>query len=201
MTIDFRQPTVLYGGSFDPPHDGHIAVIRALKRALPNHQIVVVPANISPGKAPPMAAAPLRLQWLEAIARREGFLVWDAEIQRGGESYTVETLTEAHAAGAVREKLIWAVGADAYSSLPKWKDPSRLRELALIGVFCRPGTQLALSDPMDILIPMAPHSASSTAIRAAIRANTPLESGIPKEVKSELERLSSLNQNPYQRKE
>jgi nicotinate-nucleotide adenylyltransferase len=201
MKMDFSQPLALYGGSFDPVHQGHLEVARAIRRALPAHQLVFVPAGLSPGKAPPVAPGKLRSSWLNLLAEREGFLVWDTELKRPGPSYTVETLAEAHRQGAKRENLLWVVGADAYNSLPRWKDPEKIRELARIAVLNRPGTPLALAQADDLLIPMAEYSASSSAIRAALGRNPSLVSNLPEEVKSDLERLTLSSQNPYARKD
>lgn len=201
MKIDFGKPLALYGGSFDPVHQGHLEVVRAIHRALPGHQIVLVPAGISPGKPSPVASAELRLKWLNLLARKEGFLVWDTELNRPGPSYTVETLEEAHRLGANRESLYWVVGADAYNGLPQWKDPQKIRALARIAALKRPGSALNLSEAGDLLIPMAEHSASSSAIRAGFGRNPPLVSGLPEEVKSDLEKLAVSARNPYVRKD
>jgi nicotinate-nucleotide adenylyltransferase len=201
MKIDFAKPLALYGGSFDPVHQGHIEVVKALRRALPGHQIVLVPAGESPGKPKPVASAELRLQWLSLLAQKEGFLIWETELNRPGPSYTAETLAEAHRLGAKRDSLYWVVGADAYNSLPQWKDPQKIRSLARIAALKRPGNTLNLSQADDLLIPMAEHSASSSAIRAGFGQNPPLVSGLPEEVKSDLERLTMSSRNPYVRKD
>jgi nicotinate-nucleotide adenylyltransferase len=201
MKVDFSQPVALYGGSFDPVHLGHLEVVRALKRALPGYRIVLVPAGLSPGKAAPQASAELRLKWLRLLAPAEGFLVWDTELNRPGPSYTVETLEEAHRWGARRDSLYWVVGADAYNSLPQWKDPRKIRALARIAALSRPGSALNLAEKGDLLIPMREHAASSSAIRAALGQNPSLVSDLPEEVKSDLERLTSSSQNPYARKD
>lgn len=201
MTIDFAKPLVLFGGSFDPVHQGHIEAVRAIRNALPGYQIALVPAGESPGKPSPKAAAELRLRWLKLLSQKEGFLVWDTELQRPGPSYTVDTLEEAHRQGAKRDTLYWVVGADAYNSLPQWKDPQKIRALAQIAALNRPGSPLNLSQAGDLLIPMAEHSASSSAIRAGFGQNPPLVSGLPEEVKSDLERLTLSSRNPYVRKD
>lgn len=200
MRIDFTQPLALYGGSFDPVHEGHMAVVRAIRAALPGFQLALIPAGQSPGKAPPVAPAGLREKWLKLLAQTEGFEVWDTELKRPGPSFTVETLTEAHRLGARRENLFFVVGADAYNSLPAWKEPERIRALARIAVLNRPGSSLELISPDDLLIPMQEHPASSSAIRKGLGQNPPLVRDIPKEVKSDLEGLNQSAQNPYARK-
>lgn len=201
MKLNFAQPLALYGGSFDPVHQGHIEVVRAIHRALPGFQIALVPAAESPGKPAPLASAELRLKWLNLLAAKEGFFVWDAELNRAGPSYTAETLAEAHQLGARRESLYWVVGADAYNGLPRWKEPQKIRTLARIAALNRPGTPLKLSQADDLLIPMVEHPASSSAIRAGFGQNPPLVSGLPEEVKSDLERLTLSSRNPYVRKD
>ncbi|MGZ3736275.1 MAG: nicotinate-nicotinamide nucleotide adenylyltransferase, partial [Bdellovibrionota bacterium] len=106
MKLDFRQPTILFGGSFDPVHEGHLHVAREARSALPQFkQIVFVPAAHSPGRPGAIAPAELRLKLLRTAVEPLGFKVWDLEISRGGTSFTVDTLEEAHAQGA--QELLW----------------------------------------------------------------------------------------------
>jgi nicotinate-nucleotide adenylyltransferase len=199
MKIDFGKPTVLYGGSFDPVHDGHLHVIRAVKAALPGHQLVVVPARQSPGKHAPIAPAELRLRWLELLAPAEGFLIWGTELHRTGPSYTVDTLEEAHSLGARKASLVLLMGADSYNNLPQWKDPERIRALARIAVLERPGAPLKAAGE-DLLVSVPLHPASSTAIRASLGQNPPSWEYLPEAVKADLQNLTLLSQNPYARK-
>lgn len=197
--IDFSRTTILFGGSFDPIHAGHLHVAKYALAALPGAQLAFVPASQSPGKHAPVAPAELRLRWLEKAVAPGIFQVWDAELKREGVSYTVDTLLQAHGEGATRDKLYWLVGADAYSTFPTWKDPARIRSLARLLVVNRPGSPLELQDAEDLIVEIPPHPASSTAIRRALNAAAPNTEELLPAVQEELGNLLLLGRNPYAR--
>jgi nicotinate-nucleotide adenylyltransferase len=200
--IRFDRPTALIGGSFDPVHEGHLALAREIRHQLPQiEQIVFVPAALSPGKAPPLASAELRLRWLRSVAGPEGFASWDWELEQTGESFTVNTLLEATRLGAIRDSLYWVVGADAYAALPSWREPARIRFLARLLVVNRPGHPLERQHPEDLILTIPPHPASSTAIRARLAAGDfagAESAGLPSLLRTELEQALPPN-NPYVR--
>ncbi len=200
MTIDFRQPTVLYGGSFDPVHEGHLHVARSvLLRRHDIKQLIFVPAAHSPGKASAFATGEQRLAWLRLAAEPAGFSVWDFEILRGGESFTVETLAEAHRRGATSDRLFWLLGADAYTGFSRWKNPSGIRELCRLLVADRPGYEISPQHPADEFVSIEPHPASSSAIRADLAEGEIPAPWIPEALRAELEKVLPLA-NPYVRK-
>ncbi len=132
----------LLGGSFDPFHDGHLAMVDALRGHLAD-LVVVMPACRSPHKDPPLAPGPDRLRMAElAVAGRVGVVVSDLELARGGVSYTVETL-EALAARHPADRLRLAIGADSLAGLARWRRPRRILELAELVVFARGDADLA----------------------------------------------------------
>lgn len=196
---DFGQPTALFGGSFDPVHEGHIHVANEVRKALPQiEQIVFVPASQSPGKKPPTANADQRLKWLRMGVQPDGFGVWDIELQRNGDSFTVDTLEQAHRLGAVREKLFFILGFDAFRGFSSWKNPERIRELCRLIVVNRPGETPIETISDDIFVPIPPHPASSSEIRAQL-ASGGSSPWLPEPVKTDLEKLLPLH-NPYVRK-
>lgn len=195
--MNWSLPTILFGGSFDPVHEGHLHVAREALRAVPEaKQLVFIPAAHSPGKAAGCASPAQRLEWLRLAVEPEGWKVWDTEVSRGGESYTVDTLQEAHDAGARAERLWWLVGADAYASLPGWRNPERIRELAQILVVSRPGREVMRQSSSDRIVEIAPHPASSTALRARLGRGEKAADWLPAPVSAALERLLP-GQNPY----
>jgi nicotinate-nucleotide adenylyltransferase len=200
VTPDFSQPQALFGGSFDPVHLGHLHVAANVAEALPGWQVNFVPAHLSPGKPPPLASGADRLLWLEKAVAGIGFGVWDSELRRQGISYTADTLAEARRLGAQSDRLAWITGADAYASLPEWKDSARLRSLCRIIVVNRPGHPVEPQNAADLILSIPPHDASSTAVRAGLAASPPLFNHLPDGVRSELERMILLSQNPYARK-
>lgn len=199
--IDFSRATALLGGSFDPVHEGHLHIAESVRRLLPTiEQIVFVPAAHSPGKNPIQATGADRLRWLQLAIGPHGFLVWDWEVRNGGESYTVETLRQAHALGAQRAKLFWIMGADAYANFPQWREPEVIRTLAKLIVVNRPGAQVTRLAPEDFLLEIPPHPASSTAIRAALAEAQETVPHLAPEVRQDIKGLVIRGLNPYARK-
>lgn len=198
--MHFSAPTILFGGTFDPVHEGHLHVAKQALSLLPGAQLSFVPAAQSPGKAHAGATPEQRLHWLRLAAEPLGFGVWDVEVRRGGDSYTVETLEEASRLGARRETLYWLVGADAYESFSRWKNPARIRELATILVVGRPGSSLEVQDPRDRPLGIPPHPASSTALRAELAEGNASSPWLPAPLRAELGNLLLPRANPYARK-
>ncbi len=122
----------IYGGSFDPVHLGHLLVAENCREQQKLDEVWFIPAAISPHKthAAP-AEAHHRLEMLKlAIGGYEPFRLSTLEIDRGGVSYTVDTLEALHGEDPNREMFL-ILGADALDDLPKWKEPRRICELAI----------------------------------------------------------------------
>jgi nicotinate-nucleotide adenylyltransferase len=103
-----------------------------------------MPANRSPFKAAEADPGPQRrLHMCELLVRDDrGLYACALEIERGGASYTVDTLASIHASHPDAE-LTFIVGADTASTIPEWRDPARVLELARLAVAARPGTSSA----------------------------------------------------------
>ena len=128
----------ILGGTFDPPHNGHLALGRAAMEQLGLDEVMFVPVNRNPLKTRKVTKATVRLEMVElAIQDEPGFTVSDIEISRGGSSYSVDTLEELH---MVLPGSYWfVVGADALQSLDSWKDPEKLLSLCRIAAVAREG--------------------------------------------------------------
>ncbi len=141
----------LYGGSFDPVHAGHVALVSTLLQRGLADIVHVVPARQSPFKpGPPGASATDRLHLAElAFAHVAGAEVDPREIGRSGPSYTVDTLGElVRKYGDAGWRLI--VGADTVADFSRWRDPERLLDLALPLVVAR--------GPVTLVPPLAGHA-------------------------------------------
>ncbi len=143
------SPVLLYGGTFDPVHAGHLAVARAARAAL-DADVAFLPAADPPHRPAPGASALQRARMLElAILGEPGFRVDRRELERSGPSYTVDTLREIRAETGPAAPLAWLVGADAFRGLPTWRDWTALLDLAHFVVAVRPGHGLdALPPPL-----------------------------------------------------
>lgn len=191
---------LLYGGTFDPVHDGHLAVARAVAAAA-GQPVALMPAALPPHRARPGASDSQRLAMLRlAIADQPQLRVDDRELQRHGPSYSVLSLRECAAAGQLPALIL---GWDAFCGLPGWREPEAILALAVCIVLPRPhaaavptGLQarwaarqplspasLARAKPGDVLFCSMPeHPASATAIRAALAAGERYPDGLPRAV-------------------
>lgn len=129
----------IYGGSFDPIHFGHLTVARNAMKELALDKLIVVPANVSPFKTsePPKAAVYDRLELLKAAFADDSRVVVDTrELERGGVSYTIDTVRELVAENPGAE-FYYLIGSDSEEGLPKWKDIDELKRLVTFKVFPR----------------------------------------------------------------
>ena len=141
------NPVLLYGGTFDPVHAGHLAVAHAA-RAATGADIAFLPAADPPHRAAPGASAEQRAHMLDlAIAGEAGFRVDRRELRREGPSYTVDTLRELRTEAGPAAPLAWLVGADAFRGLASWHQWTDLMDLAHFVVAVRPGHELDALPP------------------------------------------------------
>jgi nicotinate-nucleotide adenylyltransferase len=145
----------ILGGTFNPPHLGHLAIARHARSELSLQRVALVPARVPPHK--PIERDPGSARRLEMcrllVARQEGLAVCALETERDGPSYTVDTLNALHASHPQAE-LTLILGADIASTLPAWREPRRLLELASLAVAARPGTDRR--EVLDALQPLGP---------------------------------------------
>ena len=121
------RAAAIYGGSFDPPHEGHRQVVEAILKTLPVSRLFVVPANLSPFKQGHGAPGSLRSAWLKRIMPDDPrVVVSDLEIARPGPSYTIETVERL---GRGFDTVYLVIGADNVSGLHRWHDFDRLDEM------------------------------------------------------------------------
>jgi nicotinate-nucleotide adenylyltransferase len=149
----------LFGGSFDPPHRGHIAIAKAAADRFHLDQILFAPAGRQPLKThAPGASFECRLRMTElacAEDRRFGISLLDAPRKDGTPNYTVDTLDLLQVANAGYE-IFNLAGADSFHSLASWHDPQRLLSLAQWIVVSRPGHDL--TDPPGLILTEAQRS-------------------------------------------
>lgn len=132
----------IYGGSFNPPHLGHLAAARAAVRAMGLDKLVWVPAGHPPHKELP-AGSPTREQRLAmtGIAADQLLMpdvaeVWDLELRREGKSYTADTLAQAKERWP-EDELWLLMGTDMFLTLQNWREPERVLSLAGVCAFGR----------------------------------------------------------------
>ncbi len=170
----------LFGGTFDPPHFGHVAALRAAARSHRFNQIEVTVAGDPYQKSArgPVRPAPLRLGMASAaFSGLELVEVSDREIRRSGPSYTIDT---------VRELLVDAdevdliIGADLVTQLDQWHDATTLRTLVRVGIVPRPGGAVGVPPGwITYEIAMAPVDLSSSYIRDSHPSHESLRDFVP----------------------
>ena len=143
---------LLYGGTFDPVHLGHLAVARAALAATAAARLDFLPAADPPHRPVPGAGFEERSALLELALGSEpppaagGWGLDRREGRRPGPSFTVDTLRDWRAEQGESRPLGFVLGADAFLGLPAWKDWRALFDLAHFVVACRPGHDLPVVD-------------------------------------------------------
>jgi nicotinate-nucleotide adenylyltransferase len=130
----------IFGGSFDPPHAGHLLAAIDAAEALCLDEVRFVPAAVQPFKVGRATAAPEhRLAMTQRLVDGvPGFMADATEIERSGLSFTVDTLAAVAAASPGAERFL-LLGADAFALFDQWRDPQRILSLASIAVLVRGG--------------------------------------------------------------
>ncbi|HEX7379011.1 MAG TPA: nicotinate-nucleotide adenylyltransferase [Pirellulales bacterium] len=143
----------LYGGTFDPVHLGHLLLAEFCREQCRLDEVWFLPAAEPPHKKRPDLTSPeKRMDMLRlAIGGQEAFSVCTREIERGGLSYTVETLNALAAEDAGRQ-LFFLLGGDSLADLPRWREPARICELAIPVVVSRPGSPPPDYDALAALV-------------------------------------------------
>lgn len=131
----------VFGGTFDPIHYGHLICAEQLHQAIGLDLVLFVPCSSQPHKSAHVPATPAHRMEMARLATLgyDHLVVSDIEIERGGQSYTVDTVTELRRTYGRGVELWLLMGMDAYLDLPNWKDPDRIAAECSFGVACRPG--------------------------------------------------------------
>lgn len=178
----------ILGGTFDPPHAGHVAAAVSCREHLGLDRVLFVVANDPWQKSParPVTPAEDRLAMVAAAVEGiEGVEVSRIELDRGGPSYTVETvegLTEAaRARGAPPPEQFLIVGADVVDTLPTWHRAGDLARLVTLVVVGRPGVGVRESVPGWRLEVVAGSNldVSSSQVRSLAADGRPLDGLVP----------------------
>lgn len=187
-----KRRVAIFGGTFDPVHIGHLAIAEDARVALNVDRVIFVPAAQQPFKVGMRtAAAPDRLAMIRlAIQDNPAFEVSDLEIERGGTSYTVDTLDALTGRDPDGEYML-IVGADAALGIPRWHEPERVIRLARFAVVQRPGVVFDLATLTAALPSIAGRlvmiegpafDISASEIRERIRAHRPIRYHVPPSV-------------------
>jgi nicotinate-nucleotide adenylyltransferase len=179
----------ILGGTFNPPHLGHLIAAQEAHRELALDQVVLIPAAIPPHK--PVEDEPGAQHRLElcrrAVGDDERFTVSDLELRRDGPSFTVDTL-DILRSRSPSDDLFLILGADIAAGLPEWHEPERVLELATVTIARRRGTaKAAVQDALAQLpggdrarfFQMPRIGISSTMVRDRVRAGQSIRYFVP----------------------
>jgi nicotinate-nucleotide adenylyltransferase len=187
--------TGLLGGTFDPPHNGHVALAHAALEGLQLERLVVMVAGLPPHKE---ADTDPETRFRLATAAFDGMPKVElsrAELERPGMDYTIDTLETAEERW---DDVVVVVGGDMFASFLSWRDPHRILEHARLGVAERPGTDRrrfdyvlrSLERPDRVsFFTMEPIDVSASEIRRRIAAGEPYEELVPPAVAQLIEEL------------
>lgn len=175
----------IFGGTFDPPHVGHLLAATDATEALALDRLLFVPAAQQPLKLGTSSApARERLAMVRLLAGVDPrWVVDETEIERGGLSYTVDTLRELrkrwHDDRAL--ELFLLLGADAAATLPQWRECAEVAALANVVVLSRGEAQErdAIGDSAGRVIAARRVDVSSTEIRDRVRAEKSIRGFVP----------------------
>ena len=184
----------IFGGRFDPPHVGHLLAASDAFERLSLDRIVLVPAATQPLKAGQAgAAADQRLEMTRLLVEGDRrFEVSRVEVDRGGLSFTVDTLMHFATQYPAAERFL-LVGADVLGSFGQWREPERILELAGLVLLERQSeaplaAPSALRDGGVRRLPTRRIDVSSTEIRERVRAGRSIRGFVPDAVAAYIER-------------
>jgi nicotinate-nucleotide adenylyltransferase len=168
----------VFGGTFDPPHIGHLIAAQDARSALGLDRVIFVPAAVPPHKRDDtVSAAGTRLAMVRAaIAGADGFEVDDLELRRGGPSWTVDTLREL-AARLPGSELFLLIGSDQYAEFESWREPDEIRQLAKVAVLTRENGVRQAAGVHTVRVTRL--DVSSTDIRRRISEGQPIRFLVP----------------------
>ncbi len=180
----------ILGGTFDPPHYGHLELAEAAQRQLRLAQIVFMPAPQPPHKlGEDISPLATRVAMLErALRGNPAFVISLLEAERAGPSYTVDTLRELHHDLPPRTEIFFLMGMDSLQNFPTWHLPQAIVKLCKLAVLKRPGYFVdlnALEEKIPgvkravVFIPAPESAISASAIRARVARGESVAALVP----------------------
>lgn len=177
----------IYGGSFNPPHVGHLILAADSRANLKLDLLLFIPPFIQPLKheSAGVAAPEHRLAMLKlALGNAPDCAIETVELDRGGLSYTIHTLEEL-APRYPGAELFLIIGEDSLSSLDSWREPDRIREMATIAVLRRHADSGRSPLPAGVVEASGRLvGISSSEIRARIRGGQSIHGFVPESVEN-----------------
>ena len=198
MTDANLQSIAVFGGSFDPVHNGHVMIARSALAELELDRLIVMPAAQSPFKPDQtLAPAAARMEMLRAAFSGEPEIeISSWELDRGGVSYSIET-QRALAAEHPEAQLFYLIGADHVATLPQWREADALAAAATFVVVPRPGApEEVFPQPFSgRYLQGKPMAISASEIRERLRAGRSVANFVPPPVAQLLNSMQIYSEN------
>lgn len=212
---------LLYGGSFDPVHRGHVETARAVQDRLGQPTLVWLPTSRSPlkdgsGSTPAQREAMLHL----TLAARPHWQLDTSELHAPPPAYSIDSLRRWRAHIGPDQPLAFLMGRDSLAQLPRWRDWQALCDVAHLVVASRPGHDIALPEPLQnwlknrqiltpdllqsrpfghvLLLDTPPWPVSSTDLRSALADQRPIRDWLEPAVRDYIDQhgLYRSTENP-----
>jgi nicotinate-nucleotide adenylyltransferase len=150
----------LLGGTFNPIHNGHLAIARQTREALALDRILFIPTSDPPHKLPQsLAPAKDRYEMVRlAIGSDPLLAVSDVELRRSGTSYSIDTVRQLQQEYGPQTELFFLIGLDAFLEFPSWHEPNTLLTLCSFIVISRPGLSFQALSTLPLLPPLSQQS-------------------------------------------
>jgi nicotinate-nucleotide adenylyltransferase len=168
----------IFGGTFDPPHVGHLIAAQDALLALSLDRVHFIPAALPPHKQTrAVTPAALRVALLAAAIRGDDrFRVDDLELERTGPSYTVDTLRE-YQTRQPDATLFLLIGADQWAEFETWREPDEIRHIARVAVLTREGAGAPGTGVVEV--PVTRIDLTSTDVRNRVADGRPIRYLVP----------------------
>jgi nicotinate-nucleotide adenylyltransferase len=162
------QRAAIYGGTFDPVHQGHVAVARSVLRLFELEQVLFVPACVPPHKTA-ISSAVHRFAMLALATAEDGPLrISTVELDEPARPYAVDTVERMQLEIGAKRRLFFMIGADSWSEITTWHDWQRLLKMVDLIVVTRPGYELSEKAPSGVARVVDLRGESSVEISAAL---------------------------------
>lgn len=180
-----KQPLKIgiLGGTFNPPHLGHLMVAKHVLNELNLDKILFIPTNIPPHKVMCNIDSKHRVEMVKlAIKNNDKFILNLNDIKRTGKTYTIDTINDLIKNEKEQVEYYFIIGDDLSGSLSEWKDINKLKKLIHFVSVSRSEVSNLKSDPDLIKIEIAPIDISSTEIRKKVSKHHPIIKLVPEAV-------------------
>lgn len=185
----------IIGGTFDPPHLGHLIISQEALIKLDLAKVIFIPAGRPLFKDRKVTDAALRWEMLNlAISSNPDFLSSRKEIDREGPSYTVDTLKSLNREYGQKSQIYLIMGMDAFIDLERWKEPEEIIKLCHITVAARPGYMKSKVTGLEKALPSiktrytfigaSAVDVSSTCIRRRVKEGISIKYLVPEAVEN-----------------